>query len=296
MTREYLRCESTITRLIVACFPNGVRGGGLIGSILIRLARVNPIAQLRVGDRWLRINLTYRTHFALAISGSEFEPGTSKLLASALTRGDTYLDVGANWGIFAIVASHFVEQTGRVIAVEANPRTFRHLSNAIRDNGVTNCLALNYAISSTNGQLVRMEKPWWRNDTAGYLKTAGEGRSDSFSTISLTIDTIWALMGSPKVKLFKLDVEGFEPLVLLGAVRFLHEGLQGGAIIEVSEWCKLRCGVEWEQIFHTMERAGFRSNWKIEPSGRIQPLENLARETGYIVFSKETSFMKAHLS
>jgi hypothetical protein len=105
---------------------------------------------------------------------------------------------------------------------------------------------------------------------------------------SRTIDTIWQEAGAPKVRLMKLDVEGFEPQVIMGAKRFLREGLESAAIIEVSEWCKSRCGVDWKCIYDWMEQAGFSANWSISPSGELRRLTPAARETGYLVFERST--------
>lgn len=64
----------------------------------------------------------------LLYSGS-WQPPLSAWLCRTLRPGDTFVDVGANTGYFSLLAASLVggEGGGKVIAVEACPRTFRRL-------------------------------------------------------------------------------------------------------------------------------------------------------------------------
>lgn len=62
---------------------------------------------------------------------------------------DVFLDIGANTGVFSLVASDIVKE-GFVIAFEPNPWTFADLCFNIRTNKRGNVIALNLAISNAD--------------------------------------------------------------------------------------------------------------------------------------------------
>jgi FkbM family methyltransferase len=59
---------------------------------------------------------------------TDFEPCTTKSLLSSLHEGDVFLDIGANFGFFSILAASIVGPSGRVYAVEASPSVLPILS------------------------------------------------------------------------------------------------------------------------------------------------------------------------
>src|SRR5262249_21752532 len=51
-----------------------------------------------------------------------------------LRPGMCFVDVGANWGFFSLVAAHVVGTRGRVISLEPDPRMFARLQSNITRN------------------------------------------------------------------------------------------------------------------------------------------------------------------
>jgi hypothetical protein len=47
-------------------------------------------------------------------------------LSTVFRPGDTVIDVGANIGVLSLLASRLVGPSGRVLAIEAHPRTYLH--------------------------------------------------------------------------------------------------------------------------------------------------------------------------
>ena len=60
----------------------------------------------------------------------------TRVLSSLLSEGDTFLDVGANHGSFAIVASKLVGANGFVVAVEPQPRLAKALGKSLTANAL----------------------------------------------------------------------------------------------------------------------------------------------------------------
>ncbi len=60
----------------------------------------------------------------------------TRVLTKLLSEGDTFLDVGANHGSFAIVASKLVGANGFVLAVEPQPRLAKALERSLTANAL----------------------------------------------------------------------------------------------------------------------------------------------------------------
>jgi FkbM family methyltransferase len=126
--------------------------------------------------------------------------------------GDTVIDVGAGVGEETVVFSHLVGPTGRVIAIEAHPGTFRCLEETIRRSGLTNVTALQVAVGASEG-VVRMAA------SDNYLINsiiADAGRSDTVEVPLTTLDLLAEKLGIERVKLIKMNIEGAETDAIRG--------------------------------------------------------------------------------
>lgn len=96
---------------------------------------------------YLRASRQLASHSAL-----QDEAGALVTLALLLAPGDTFVDVGANVGLFVctLARRHFLSADMRFYAFEANPDTFRRLAESARDLAV---IAHQMAISDKSGEL-----------------------------------------------------------------------------------------------------------------------------------------------
>src|SRR5262249_13205461 len=63
-----------------------------------------------------------------------YEPQETALVRSILRPGMSFVDVGANWGYFTLLAAHLVGKGGRVISLEPDPRLFPILQRNVTRN------------------------------------------------------------------------------------------------------------------------------------------------------------------
>ncbi|NOU92417.1 FkbM family methyltransferase [Paenibacillus sp. LMG 31456] len=132
-----------------------------------------------------------------------------------LESGDTVVDVGANIGALTLTAAHKVGDSGKVISVEAHPRTFRFLKNNINLNNFKNIDCYNVAVG----------------ENEGYINFSDNISSDDENGVTLDskgimikvekLDNILKNVGST-ITLLKIDVEGFELFVLKGSTKVLQ--------------------------------------------------------------------------
>src|SRR4051812_22586478 len=69
--------------------------------------------------------------------------------------GDIVVDVGAGFGSEVLSCSKLVGTAGTVVAIEAEPATFRCLQRTCEKNGLTNVVLIHAAVTDAPG-LVRM--------------------------------------------------------------------------------------------------------------------------------------------
>lgn len=149
-----------------------------------------------------------------------YEPEVRAFLQYALRPGDTFIDCGANVGYFSIQAGALVGRGGKVVAIEANPRTFKLLERNLRANHFG--IPVQCALTSEAGEVeLFMPKDW---DVYSSLRAGSlvEGSADqSFKVTARTLDEVVDALALQKVDLVKIDIEGGELDVLRSAPKLL---------------------------------------------------------------------------
>ena len=134
--------------------------------------------------------------------------------------GETYLDIGANVGMFTLIASQTFE---KVIAFEPNPDTFRMLENNINLNKIGNITAYNIGLSDQNSIMKLYHNPL-NNGGASLNKFSSkinkEGDGFTWNETKVEVKILDSIIGEDikSVDLIKIDVEGHELPALKGAL------------------------------------------------------------------------------
>jgi FkbM family methyltransferase len=123
--------------------------------------------------------------------------------------GDTVLDVGAGVGGETLVCSGLVGDAGRIVAIEAHPRTFAWLEAMCVRNRLTNVKCLNAAAADRPGTLLI-------SDDENHLANTLIGTGAGVSVPALTLDQIATATGVERVALLKMNIEGAERPALEG--------------------------------------------------------------------------------
>lgn len=133
-----------------------------------------------------------------------------------LAPGDTFVDVGANVGVYTTFASGLVGSSGRVLAVEAHPTIYKYLADNIARNELTNVEHINCAAGDKPGQLQIVINA--RNAGETHIGIADEGGT----IVSVErLDDLLPRHDISVVNYLKIDVEGFELPVLKGAAAII---------------------------------------------------------------------------
>jgi FkbM family methyltransferase len=168
----------------------------------------------------------------LAISGT-WERQVTAAFRALLTRGDVCVDVGATIGYFTLLASKLVGPRGHVYALEPSPRIHAGLRANLELNRVTNVTTLRVAAADTeDAALVYEGTPGNRGGTSLHPARAFEGREVT-SAEPHRLDSLLTIDEIARLRLAKIDVEGYELPVLRGLEGVYERGGRPAVIVEL---------------------------------------------------------------
>lgn len=176
-----------------------------------------------------------------------FEYDEMHFVSSYLRPGDNMLDVGANAGIYSLLASTVLNGKGRIDAIEPVPGTLARLKANIEANGLTSLVQLhNVAVAEVEGT-VQMTAD---RDTVNHIVPTGGG-------ISVPAIRLEQFTRERHYAFAKMDVEGMELPALRGAGPSASEGNPAIWMIEVNGSLH-RYGFTVPQVVEWAERAGYQ--------------------------------------
>lgn len=243
--------------------------------LLVRYLPVPTIRELvwrRVVCRyllWRPREFQARTFFGATIAGDTtdfiqrqlyyfgaWEPHLTNWLSGQLGPGDVFVDVGANIGYFSLLASRLVGDDGHVVAVEASPALAERLRENLVRNRAANVTLVNAVAAASRGTQVV-----YRGDDANVgqttaVRVAGFDEEARVAAAPLS-DLIDAAL-VPRVRVIKIDVQGFEADVVQGLVRLLPSlPLQCSLVVEVHPELLALLGTGPEAVVDPLAAAGF---------------------------------------
>jgi FkbM family methyltransferase len=200
-----------------------------------------PFRRLVVGGVPLVLDATEFTPLELYFGGRLYEAATTRYFVSSLSRGNVFVDIGANHGYFSMLAAAIVGDAGRVVAFEPNPAVFAQLETHVKLNGFERRITLSpIALSDAPDPAAR----FFVSQAVGNsglsslsppAETLAAGGLSEEHTIPVCVDTFdsWlAASGLTRVDLLKMDVEGNEARTIAGMRAALSAGVIRALILE----------------------------------------------------------------
>ncbi len=120
---------------------------------IIRRIRFWQTGTVRVTKYTFRLDPEDRVMTEYILRFGEWERAETATIRSLLRPGDTFIDVGANFGWYTVIASDVVGNDGRVIAFEPAPAALALLRHNIQANGCENVTLEPEALSDRVGTL-----------------------------------------------------------------------------------------------------------------------------------------------
>jgi FkbM family methyltransferase len=203
----------------------------------------------------------------------EAEPYTAHLLAAATTPGCRFLDVGAFLGYYALRAA---AAGARVVAVEPNPSTRRHLERNVRRNRLQDRVTVEPYAAAGRSAPVDLYVGDGDQSSSGLAPNRSNRRP-----LRIEARRLDDLVES--VDVVKIDVEGAEIEALDGMSRLLAAGAPMTLVAECNPAGLARMGASPEALVRRLEEHGFRVAAVDEAGRRLLPWEHgVAAAAGYV--------------
>jgi FkbM family methyltransferase len=130
--------------------------------------------------------------------------------------GDTIVDVGAGVGEEALTFARAVGDRGKLICIEAHPRTYRCLEKMVQYNQLRNVIPVHVAAAETISSTALIE------NSAAYLRNRLNARQ-GISVPATTIDAIHRKLGLGRIQFLKMNIEGAERFAIRGMAETLSQ-------------------------------------------------------------------------
>lgn len=143
-----------------------------------------------------------------------------KFLRRLLQPGQKVIDIGANYGVYTLSMAQTVGTTGSVWAFEPASSTAKLLAEGIADNGFSQVVLEQSALSSSSGT-AQLSLNKYSELNALVRGEPSSGGSETVPLVSL--DECMERYGWRNIDFLKIDAEGEEANILKGGERFFSE-------------------------------------------------------------------------
>jgi FkbM family methyltransferase len=252
----------------------------LTNAILLRIIperlQVGPATlHLDLGDPVLSGALTLRV----------FEPSELFFFQKYCRGGMTFVDIGANIGLYTALAMHQLDSTGRIVTFEPHPQTYKFLQKNIAANQTTpkacpRVEAFNLAAASERGQQELRLNPENHADNRLYQGTY-QGKIEDWDALPVEgrpVDDVLAALSIGEVNFVKIDIQGYEQKAISGFQKTLARSQN---VFLMSEfWPKglKEAGGSATEYLQMLVSLGFTLyELKEKPRGMVAPLEHWDR-------------------
>lgn len=159
-------------------------------------------------------------------SGLLPEPGSLALVQKLLKPGGTFIDVGANVGLFSVAAGRQIGPSGSILSFEPAPETMSALTATMRLNGLSPIVTLHQSAAGRENGTARLNI----GQICGHSSLLPlEEKREAIDVSIVVLDDI---IGDRKVDLIKIDVEGWELEVLEGLRKTLANNRDASVLLE----------------------------------------------------------------
>jgi FkbM family methyltransferase len=173
-----------------------------------------------------------------------------KFLEAYLKPGDNFLDIGANTGVYSILASAYIGAEGHIDAFEPMEHTAARIEEQAALNGLTNLQVHRLAVCDHDGEL---DFGYSSSDAMMHLRRAGEQQHEKLQVRSTRLDSFEPYRA---YAVGKMDIEGAEPMALAGAKERLRRANPPVWLLELAGYSTCY-GVTSDEVVRQLADAGF---------------------------------------
>lgn len=239
-------------------------GKKAVGRLRRRFAKIPDTAiigtingSVRFEHQWL--NFLHEDDFRAMLTQS-YDIILCEYLRKHLSPGDIVLDVGANVGYLSAVAASYVGTSGEVHGFEPLRECYARLERLRELNPEFNLVFRNVALGEAEGLLPIAFN--LQGDSRNASLVSGKEAAESRDVLVWRLDDyIFRSIPTPeRIRIIKIDVEGFEYAVLRGLNRFLAGTPNRPWIVcEIKPWEVCNLGTTLSEFEQFMNKYGYRT-------------------------------------
>jgi FkbM family methyltransferase len=213
---------------MLAPYPGWVLGSGQSATPAARFRKTlwgcfrEPFTVSWLDDLELTLCPGNETSRSIFVTG-RYEPNEFCLLSKILKPGMTFVDVGANMGLYTLFAARRVGVSGCVLAIEPSSREMETLKGNVEINALNNVRVRQVALSDRASEVELLVA---RAQNSGHNTLGAFGYNTPLDhrekTRTQSLDEIVQEERLSKIDVIKMDIEGAELSALRGAVNTLR--------------------------------------------------------------------------
>lgn len=165
---------------------------------------------------------------ALALYGTR-EEDMLEILRGEVKSGMHILDLGANLGYYTLEFSSIIGDSGRIIAIEPDPRNFAVLEKNVASTKMSNITIKCCAASDIpgNGKMAVTDK----SNLNTLVVTEEHADCEFLSVVTETISNLAISYLDNRLDFVRMDIEGYEYEAIKGLINYLDSGINRPIIL-----------------------------------------------------------------
>jgi FkbM family methyltransferase len=186
-----------------------------------------------------------------------------KFLQAYLQPGDNFLDVGANAGVYSMLAASYIGAQGRIDAFEPIEATALRIEEQAALNGLTGVRVHRCAVCDHDGDI---DFGFSDESATMHLRRAADSSSRGQRVRGTTLDAFEPYLD---YAVGKMDIEGAEPMALKGAAKRLSDANPPVWLLELAGYSTCY-GISSDEVVRQLAEAGFDCTYFDPASATLQ--------------------------
>lgn len=247
-----------------------------IKGVLFGIDQINPLTQKGIIDSYSDYLTIEKGVMAVYFNVAEID--VAQTISKYLRRGDIFFDVGANFGNFSALAASYVGKTGKVHMFDPSPTCFEKLDELKSLNPGYDFVVNKVAVGNLNGKLNLMLSPPPHLSSHTLVPRFLTDRNIKvFEETEVPVIRLDKYIKEKNTipKLIKIDVEGYEFMVLQGLEEFFKNNENRPIIIcEISPNSYLTLGHTLDDLYQFMRSYGYEAFYSWNSAIKIKNILN----------------------
>lgn len=274
------RLYETYCRLAANRATGHIPGGRFLLVKLIKLTKalhLRSYARTRIGHQVMWLDL-YDTDILTIGPAILKDNPESRIMKQFLKPGDTFLDIGANHGVYSMIAAPLVGAAGKVLACEPQPRLAAAIRKSFKANRFKGGEVYAVACSDREGETEFYIPLTARSCASLHKDFAASLPCQTFKVHMVRLDDLSDWQNAPGHIFLKLDVEGNEVAALKGAKKLL-EGKKPVILFEANPQGARAAGGSVEDILKLLQDFGYERFIEVENFPQEVPVQDIRTDT-----------------